>query len=649
MAIGDFDNDSLPDLAAANIVGTGSGLLHNNGDSTFSIVSLSTIAGDSSFVSVGDYDNDGNQDILFGDNQSYGTTISVLHNNGSGSFTGPRYFVANRASGLEWGDVDNDGDLDLAILDKDGFSNLGISIFLNDGAGTFSDTHSWLAINNNNHSFALGDCDRDGDLDIFTGGSIFKNAGQFTNTAPAAPSGLSSSMNGLKATLNWTAPTDDHTPSTGLTYNVRVGTNPGANDILCGSSDAAGVRRMPGIGNAGGQCSFTLSNLPTGTYYWSVQAIDSAYVGSVWSAGASFTVSGIRISGHVATSSGANVEGVRVSANSGGGTTFSDSTGDYSVCVPIGWQGTVTPSKSLFTFNPACISYPSVTADITGQNITAIPYLKISGRLKDNTGSGVSGFTISSNDGRSSTTNNQGYYEIMVPSGWSGTISPNQSNCIFVPSGISYINATTDQPNRDYILGAFTDINAGLPGVQSCSVAWGDYDNDGDLDIALAGQSSTTPIARIYRNNGAGSFTDINAGLTGVTLCSLAWGDYDNDGDLDLAVAGSTINDYISRIYRNNGNGTFCDISAGLTGVACCSLAWGDYDNDGDLDLAISGADTGGNPITKIYRNDIGRCCGCRSRCSPPASSARSASTPTSRSPRRAGSRVRRASPRSAC
>ena len=147
----------------------------------------------------------------------------------------------------------------------------------------------------------------------------------------------------------------------------------------------------------------------------------------------------------------------------------------------------------------------------------------------------------------------------------------------------------------------FEDINAGLTGVVVCSLAWGDYDNDGDLDLALAGETDfgSMPVSKIYRND-AGAFTDINAGLTAVNWCSLAWGDYDSDGDLDLALAGSGV----SIIYRNDG-GAFVDIGAGLTGVKWSSLAWGDYDNDGDLDLAVAGY-TGTVRLSLIYRNDGG-------------------------------------------
>ena len=146
----------------------------------------------------------------------------------------------------------------------------------------------------------------------------------------------------------------------------------------------------------------------------------------------------------------------------------------------------------------------------------------------------------------------------------------------------------------------FETLSAGLANVSTCALAWGDYDNDGDLDLALAGWTGSAAVSRIYRNDGGGVFVDIGAGLTGAEDCSLAWGDYDRDGDLDLAIAGWS-GAYASRIYQNAGGGVFTDIGAGLVGVSLGSLAWGDYDNDGDLDLALTGWN--GSYISRIYRN----------------------------------------------
>jgi hypothetical protein len=154
--------------------------------------------------------------------------------------------------------------------------------------------------------------------------------------------------------------------------------------------------------------------------------------------------------------------------------------------------------------------------------------------------------------------------------------------------------------------GTFIDINADLTGVSHSSAAWGDYDNDGYLDILLTGYTGTDRISKMYRNDGNGVFTDINAGLTGVEIGSADWGDYDTDGDLDILLTGySSSSGRISKIYRND-SGVFKDIKAGLTGVEFSSTAWGDYDNDGDLDILLTGYSTSFGRITKIYRNDNG-------------------------------------------
>ncbi|OGS23050.1 MAG: hypothetical protein A2252_07990 [Elusimicrobia bacterium RIFOXYA2_FULL_39_19] len=141
-----------------------------------------------------------------------------------------------------------------------------------------------------------------------------------------------------------------------------------------------------------------------------------------------------------------------------------------------------------------------------------------------------------------------------------------------------------------------------ITGIKRCSVVWGDYDNDGRLDLAIAGNTGSGYITQVYHNDAGNSFSKV-VDLTGVEYCSLSWGDYDNDGYLDLVVAGDSGSGYIAKTYHNNnGNGTFNSVENGLPGVKNCSLSWGDYDNDGDLDLAIAG-DTSNGYITKIYKS----------------------------------------------
>jgi len=195
---------------------------------------------------------------------------------------------------------------------------------------------------------------------------------------------------------------------------------------------------------------------------------------------------------------------------------------------------------------------------------------------------GVNGSSVSWGD-----YDNDGDLDALVIGGTDGTSGPDLLSCIYRNDN-----------------GTFTDIDAGLIGVLNSSVAWGDYDNDGDLDVLLTGRDMDgNNYSRIYGNN-AGTFSNIHAGLTGASSSSCAWGDYDNDGDLDLVLVGFSDNGRTSRIYRNDA-GTFTDIDAGLAGVWEGGIAWGDYDNDGDLDLVLTGR-MGADPRSYIYRNDDG-------------------------------------------
>ena len=136
---------------------------------------------------------------------------------------------------------------------------------------------------------------------------------------------------------------------------------------------------------------------------------------------------------------------------------------------------------------------------------------------------------------------------------------------------------------------------------QARGAAWGDYDNDGNLDIYIANEG---PPNVLYRNNGDGTFTNVarQAGVADINDGGgVAFGDYDDDGDLDLCVA--NLFGAPNVLYRNNGDGTFTDVTA-FAGVGDSGnghgVVFADYDNDLDMDILLINQ----GEANVLYRNN---------------------------------------------
>ncbi|UCH89722.1 MAG: PKD domain-containing protein [Thermoplasmata archaeon] len=155
----------------------------------------------------------------------------------------------------------------------------------------------------------------------------------------------------------------------------------------------------------------------------------------------------------------------------------------------------------------------------------------------------------------------------------------------------------------------FTNVtnDVGLKGVNGNYFSWTDYDNDGYFDLLINGR-------RLFRNDGPPdyNFTEVTgpANITGGTSNGV-WGDYDNDGYLDFYAGGGLNNK--DKLWHNNGNGTFTDVTQAAGGVTDTSpttaAGWGDFDKDGDLDLYVANGEdwNSGNPIyyaDKLYENN---------------------------------------------
>jgi hypothetical protein len=552
-AWGDYDNDGRIDLLLVGTLNNVSGIAaiyRNLGSGIFSNIN----AGLSTYISGGsaawaDFDNDGRLDVVIANNQ---TGPNYLYRNTGSGFAIVTNFSTVSSPATAWGDFDNDGRLDLLIAGSPAH------LYHNNANGTFSDVPGAIA-STSNGSVAWGDYNGDGSLDLVQTGvnptSLLRNNSGVPNTPPTAPANLVGKTAGSNSVvLTWDTSVDAQTPLNGLSYNLRVGTTPGGFDVMAPQADLiTGQRRLPTPGNASPTNRALLINLPKGTYYWSVQGIDTAFAGSPFGSEGTFVIENAR-------------------------PTISP--------IPNQIIAPNSPTANLpFTIGDAETSASNlvVTARSSNTNVVGLTNIVLGGFGSNRTVRvtprlpGVALITVNVTDG-------QGAF------------------------ATADFTVTAEQ---------FTLVPSSFLSVQNSALAWGDYDNDGRLDVVICGNTNGSlglpptivPATALYHNDGNGNFTRVQANLPNVTFGSLAWADFDNDGKLDLLITGSTNSQSyggLARVYRNNGNGTFTNINAGLPGVFASAAAWGDYDNDGRPDILLSGSTNGSytGAITRLYHNN---------------------------------------------
>ncbi len=684
--VADFDNDGWQDLLLCHY--TGSYLFHNNGDGTFSYVGQLFPAINVGAAVLADYDGDGKVDLfLTGSGQA-----TLYRNLGTNTFVNAGNPLSGMASSTAaWGDFDSDGRPDLWVSGSPTNGPTVTRLFRNTPAGFVDSGITLPAVYY--PSVAWGDFNNDGTLDaaFFGWGAhgpeshIYRNDGAPSNAPPAAPTGLTAVQSNDLVVLSWQAATDSNQTNS-HTYNVRIGTAPGGIDVVSPMADpATGWRLLPERGNAGERL-FAIYKLPKGTnYYWSVQAIDNGFAGGPFAAEGSFYMDLAPV----------------ISAIPDQTIQFSTSTlplpftiGDYETppdqlllsaasgntnLLPV--AGIVfgrAGSNCTVTLTPAPLNVGTslvtlVVSDPQGRTASnsfvlsvtnAAPTISQSPNLRLRPNAVVPPVPFQIGDVETPATglvvtwtlSNSNLVQSPMVTGsdsnrvLSLTLSPDQRGKCLVSLVVHDLVGATATNAFTLEVADFDLQTNGLPNVMQGGVEWGDYDNDGRLDVLIWGNlPGVGAICRIYHNDGS-QFTDIGAGLPGINDGIARWGDYDNDGYLDVLVAGSAgqrvyhnnhdgtftninatigtgrgvIGDWVdynndgrldiflssstgTHLYRNDGNGTFTESGIVFPATSGGAAAWGDYDGDGDLDLALSGIVQGPGkepPLTAIYRND---------------------------------------------
>ncbi|HUX95876.1 MAG TPA: FG-GAP-like repeat-containing protein [Bacteroidales bacterium] len=683
-AWGDYDNDGDLDILLTGYVNNGvylAAIYKNNGNNSFSEQTGIQLPGVQSGSGVfGDYDNDGDLDIFITGLDISGKTITkIFMNNGDNSFIEQinQNFIGAGDSQLALGDYDNDGDIDVLLTGHSDLGQMISKIYDNDGIGNYTERQDIILTGVYWGSSAWGDYDNDGDLDIvLTGGTnsnfiskIFRNELKNENLKPSAPSNLIALINGGTVNLKWDKSTDHETPQNTLNYNIYIYENGKVNyesppHSFPQTELKNGKRLISKPGNIQWNSSgFNIRDLSPGkTYNWSVQAIDAGLQGGDFSIEQSFTIPLYRpsVQADYITFSNINLPNITVSWSNGSGSKravfiMATSTGTadpidnttYNVndLTPGGWKCVYNGSGNSTEVDglAAGVQYRLHVCEYNGDPENEL-YLKSESYHNPAVPNTIlleqSQYTFPAGYiARAKWINydNDDFLDFVLASNNFFIIYHNNGDYSFEESGTilfstfrecSFTWGDYDNDNDLDILvtgmdgsnnpisriysnnsgNSFTEqTNISLTGVSSGSADWGDYDNDGDLDILLTGLVSSNAVSKIYRNNGSGSFTE-QAGIEIIDISqgSVSWGDYNNDSFLDILLTGkSNLGPPVSRIYRNNTNNSFTELDASLlTGVRLSSCAWGDYDNDGDLDILLCGFDISSKQISKVYRND---------------------------------------------
>lgn len=147
-------------------------------------------------------------------------------------------------------------------------------------------------------------------------------------------------------------------------------------------------------------------------------------------------------------------------------------------------------------------------------------------------------------------------------------------------------------------------IENAIPGLYNAKFNWGDFNNDGLLDVAVMGQNDDVGnVTKVYENKN-GVFQDLNLANRSFRYGDIKWVDLNNDGWLDLSIIGQSGTAVVYQQLINNKGVFEVNTPTSVAGLKFSNMAFGDYNNNGTLDMFTAGQDVNGNPHSYLYQND---------------------------------------------
>jgi hypothetical protein len=546
VALGDMDGDGDSDLVAGNN-GVSRLYLNNGTSAPFEGITGSDLPGEEQVtlaVALGDMDNDGDLDVILGSGNPAQRNRLYLNNGTSAPFEGVMGMDISddifQTTSLALGDVNGDGDLDLVAGNGHGLGEPN-RLYLNNGS-----SHPFENVSGQNISEAtektralvLGDVDSDGDLDLIVGNALESPSRLYRNNGTADP----------------------FRGAAGLTFTTDVSDTQSA---ALGDMDGDGdLDLVLGTGN-GETNRLYLNNADSNPF------------------------NGVN---------GANIPVIAVPVTSQDRDTLSvalgdmDGDGDLDVVA-----GNRNQANRLFlsngSGNPFLTGGANITSDADNTTSIAVGDMDGDGDLDVVAGNNDQANRLYLNNGTSTPFNGVTGSNITNDADNTSSVALGDVNG---DGGLDLVVGNQNEPNRLYLNNGTLNPFSGIMGSdissdadQTVTVALADMDGDGDLDVVVGNGAQ---LDRLYLNNGtANPFAGVSGSdisTDGFTTRSVAVGDVDGDGDLDIAAGKSGAR---NRLYLNNGtlnpfSGTVgSNLTAEINDTRSVSLA--DIDGDGDLDV----------------------------------------------------------------